>query len=94
LSRQHSEYALQLLTESVFREGIRRHLPPDAVVASKFGFHASVADGMRHHEFHECGIVYRSRSPYVVCVMTSTDEGRPEDLQRVIGEVSRILWTR
>lgn len=94
LSRRHSEYALRLLTESIFREGIRRHLPPDAVVASKFGFYAPAADGEGHHELHECGIVYRSRSPYVVCVMTSTDQGRPEDLQRIIGEISRILWTR
>lgn len=94
LSRRHSELALRLLTESRFHDGLRRSLPPEAVVASKFGFHTSETDGQTHRELHECGIVYRPRSPYVVCVMTATDRGTPEDLQRLVGEVSRILWTR
>lgn len=94
LSRRHSEYALELLTRSVFDQGLRRHLPPDATVASKFGFHASSDGGPPHHEFHECGITYRPRAPYVVCVMTATDEGSPEDLQGIVGDVSRILWAR
>lgn len=94
LSRRHSELALRLLTESRFRDGLRRSLPEEAVVASKYGFHTAETEGRLHHEFHECGIVYRPRSPYVVCVMTATDQGTPEALQDVVGEVSRILWAR
>lgn len=94
LSRRHSEYALQLLTESTFREGLRRHLPPEAVVASKFGFHTSMAEGVHHLELHDCGIVYRLRSPYVVCVMTRTERGDAEGQQRIVGDISRILWAR
>jgi beta-lactamase class A len=94
LSRRHSELALRLLTESRFHDGLRRSLPAEAVVASKFGFHTAETEGRLHHELHECGIVYRPRSPYVVCVMTATDQGTPEALQEVVGEVSRILWVR
>ena len=92
LSRRHSEMALRLLTESRFRDGIRKDLPPDALVAAKYGFHTSVMDGKPHYELHDCGIVYRPGSPYALCVMTATDRQRPEDLQDIVGEVSRLMW--
>jgi beta-lactamase class A len=94
LSRRHSEFALDLLTKARFGEGMRMTLPPDVTVASKFGFHASTVNGRRHHELHECGIVYRPRAPYVICVMTATDEGGPEELERVIGDISRNFWAQ
>jgi beta-lactamase class A len=92
LSRRHSEMALRLLTESRFRDGIRKDLPPDALVAAKYGFHTSVMDGKPHYELHDCGIVYRPGSPYALCVMTATDRQSPEDLQDIVGEVSRLMW--
>jgi beta-lactamase class A len=76
LSRQDPEFALELLTESYFADGLRRLLPTDVVVASKFGFHGSEVAGRLHHELHECGIIYRPRSPYVICVMTRTDRSK------------------
>ena len=76
MSRQHSEFALELLTESHFADGLRRLLPTDVVVASKFRFHGSEVAGRLHHELHECGIIYRPRSPYVICVMTRTDRSK------------------
>jgi len=94
LSRQHSEFALELLTESYFADGLRRLLPTDVVVASKFGFHGSEAAGRLHHELHECGIIYRPRSPYVICVMTRTDRSSPESLDELVGEISRIVWAQ
>jgi beta-lactamase class A len=94
LSRAHSEYALDLLTRTTFSDGLRRLLPPEAVVASKFGYHASRPGDPPHHQLHECGITYRPRSPYVACVMTATQSGRPDDLAPIIGEISRILWSR
>jgi beta-lactamase class A len=94
LSRQHSEFALELLTQSYFPDGLRRHLPTDVVVASKFGFHGSEVSGQLHHELHECGIIYRPRSPYVMCVMTRTDRSSPESLDQLLGEISRIIWAQ
>jgi beta-lactamase class A len=94
LGRRHSEYALELLGESRFTDGLRSTLPPDARVASKFGYHTSRTESGRHHELHECGIVYRPGSPYVICVMTATDQGEPQDLERVLGDLSRIFGVR
>ncbi len=94
LNRKHSEFALDLLTRSRFRNGMRQSLPPDAVVAAKFGYFEGVRDGRPHHELHECGVVYRPRSPYVTCVMTATERGTPEGLEEILSTVSRILWAR
>lgn len=94
LGRRHSEMALQLLSESRYSEGLRRFLPPDAVVASKHGFFNASTDGLLHRELHECGIVYRPPSPYVLCVMTSTDRGGAGELQSIIGDISRIVWVQ
>ncbi|MDA0312039.1 MAG: class A beta-lactamase-related serine hydrolase [Gemmatimonadetes bacterium] len=93
LSRKHSEFALNLLTKSFYQQGLRRLLPEAVVVASKFGFHASLApDGTPHHELHECGIVYRSPDPYVICVMTRTYRGSPDGLDRMVGDISQFVW--
>ncbi len=94
LSRPDSEFALELLSRSFMQDGLRRLLPEEVTVASKFGFHASVTSKGPHHEFHECGIIYRPGSPYVICVMTATDKGSPEGLDRIVGEVSRIVWAQ
>lgn len=94
LSRQHSEFALELLTPSYFPDGLRCHPPTDVVVASKFGFHGSEVSGQLHHELHECGIIYRPRSLYVICVMTRTDRSSPESLDQLVGEISRIIWAQ
>ena len=94
LSRRHSELALELLTRSRFSEGLRRYLPPDALVASKYGFYDSIVDGRPQRELHECGIVYRPRSPYVMCVMTATGRARHEELGDIIGRISRIVWAQ
>ena len=94
LSRQHSEFALELLTQSHFPDHLRRHLPTDVVVASKFGFHGFEVSGQLHHELHECGIIYRPRSPYVMCVMTRTDRSSPESVDQLLGEISRIIWAQ
>jgi beta-lactamase class A len=94
LGRVQSEFALDLLTKSRFEDGLRRYLPPDTRVASKFGYHTATTDSGTHVELHECGIVYAPQAPYVVCVMTATDRDTVDELGDLIGEVSRILWSR
>lgn len=94
LGRRHSEMALRLLAETRYSEGLRRFLPPDATVASKYGFIDVQTDGEAHRELHECGIIYRPPSPYVLCVMTSTDRPGTVALDEVIGEISRMVWAQ
>lgn len=74
LNREHSEYALKLLSETHFKSGIVNGLPEDArslPVAHKFGYRVfpDAIDGVTK-ELHDCGIVYVPKRPYFVCIMT------------------------
>lgn len=71
LSDEMSEYALHLLTQAVYSDGLLAgNLPKTIQVAHKFGEVETVLhDGTQGHELHECGIVYTD-SPYLLCVMT------------------------
>lgn len=86
LTAEDSEYALRLLADAAFREGIVAGVPQTAPVAHKFGERG----GAGIQQLHDCGIVYADNSPYVLCVMTRG--GSVEGLQRVIADVSRIVY--
>jgi beta-lactamase class A len=95
LSRQSSEYALQLLSKTAFSKGIVNGLPEEVRVSHKFGVHTVVSDPgteaeMTRHELHDCGIVYYPGAPYFVCVMTRGEKF--EELEGVLSEASRIIW--
>lgn len=67
LNSAMSERALKVLEESEFKNGLTAQLPADIKVAHKFGVRAHV-DG--EEQLHDCGIVYHSATPYMICVMT------------------------
>ena len=92
LGRGMSEYALELLTRSYFQAGIRRFIPEEVIIASKFGFNDDHGDQPHSAELHECGIIYQPDAPYVLCVMTKSGQGDPEEMAEVIANVSRIVW--
>ena len=66
LSIPVSEYAVNLLTECDFKEGLLKKLPPNVMVAHKFG-----ESGYRNiFELHESGIIYMGKNAYLLTVMT------------------------
>lgn len=71
LSRANSEYALDLLSQSSFEDGLRAGVPFPTVVSHKFG-ERKTSDGLQ--QFHDCGIVYYPKHPYLLCVMTRGSE--------------------
>lgn len=89
LPRTYSEYALELLSQSKFNNGISRNLPKDITVAHKFG------ESGRNSEmdFSETAIVYRDNGPYLITVMTEgTDAKKQADLvSKISDEVYRFL---
>ena len=91
-SRPTSEYALGLLTQSFLQGGVRKYLPDDVKVASKFGVHDYAVEGGRNVQFHECGIVYHPQSPYVLCVMTRSNQASVERLTELVATISRSIW--
>ena len=79
LSRTNSEYALKLLSESSFEQGVRKGVPLDVAVSHKFGERKTSGD---LQQFHDCGIVYYPQHPYLLCVMT-----RGQDVTKLIDSI-------
>lgn len=92
IGRPLSEYALSLLSQEAFPAALRRPIPTNVTVASKFGFREDMLPGGREALLHECGIVYQEDTPYVLCVMTKSAESSPDRLAEIISEVSRVVW--
>jgi beta-lactamase class A len=89
LNEKSSEYALKLLAESSFREGMVKKLPPDLLVARKFGERGRDAV----MDFSESGLVYKHNDPYVLTIMTrgSNSHDQAEVISELSGEVYRML---
>lgn len=92
LSREMSEKAMELISQSEFSEGIRAGVPTGIVVANKFG--ESVIDYPKNpkpvKELHDCGIVYHPDGDYLLCVMTKGDDF--DNLATVIQDISRAVY--
>jgi beta-lactamase class A len=87
LSSLYSEYALDLLTKSDFKQGIVQGIPSNNKVAHKFGERFTTSDLI---QLHESAIVYRGSASYAITIMT---EGKSmEDLKAVLGALSKICF--
>jgi len=75
LSAASSEQALKLLSQATFTDGLVAGVPEGTLVAHKFGEHVltsgSTPTGI---ELSDCGIVYYSSHPYLLCVMTAAKD--------------------
>lgn len=88
ISRGASEKVLSLLAQTQFKEGLVAGVPPGITVAHKFGERSLAGEGLV--QLHDCGIIYREKNPYLLCVMM---RGRDFDsLASSIAEVSRLVW--
>ncbi len=92
LSRDHSQQALQLMSQSNFTEGLRAGVPAGTTVAEKFGERrVQDAAGNSSVELHDCGIVY-GKSPFLLCVMTrGKDFG---SLAKEIADITKLVYQR
>lgn len=88
LSKDMSQYGLNLLSEATFTDGLVAGVPAGTRVAHKFGQRAPEPgeDG----QLHDCGVVYHPRTAYVLCVMTSGNDF--EKQKQVIAEISRTVY--
>jgi beta-lactamase class A len=88
LTHENSEYLLSLLAQSTFKEGIVTGVPPDVVVAHKFG--ERERDESSLVQLHDCGIIYAKDNPYILCVMLRGK--KMESLAPVIADISRTVY--
>jgi beta-lactamase class A len=86
LSPQNSDFALSLLAESSFTNGLTDKLPKDIVVARKFG--ESFRSNKR--ELHESGIIYCNKRPYILVVMTKG--ANQQNQASFISSVSEVIF--
>jgi beta-lactamase class A len=87
LSSLYSEYALDLLTKSEFKQGIIQGVPSGTKVAHKFGERFTTNELV---QLHESAIVYRGSASFAITIMT---EGKNiEDLKSVLQALSKICF--
>jgi beta-lactamase class A len=90
LYNENADYALSLLAQSKFKEGLTKFLPEDIKVAHKFGEAGNAVPG-GERQFHETGIIY-IHEPVLVNVMT---KGKDVKVQaKVIAEIGKLVYDR
>ncbi len=89
LSRDMSQFALDLLSHATYEDGLVAGVPRGTTVAHKFGHR--VLEG-QDSQLHDCGIIYHPSTTYLLCVMTSGPDLKSE--ASAIAEVSRIVYEK
>ncbi len=94
LDWNHSELALQLLTQTDFSEGLESGVPNDTQVAEKFGEVKLVSSSgtLVGRELNNCGMVYYPNHPYLLCIMTKASGDNIQALENEIGAISSIVY--
>jgi beta-lactamase class A len=89
LSKDNSEYALTLLCQSKFKDGLLKNIPDNIEVAHKFGESATGPRNNQVNQLHESGIFYCNDHPYLLTVMTKGKNVKtlPDVLSQISSEV-------
>lgn len=92
LDREYSQKALELLTKTTF-QGIRAGVPSGVTVADKFGERTAKADNGRiERELHDCGVVYKTGNPYLLCIMSRSATSDFPALQKNLSDLSALVY--
>lgn len=83
LNQDMSEKALSMLSQTQYKDGLVAGLPQNVIVAHKFGERKFLDSG--ETQFHDCGIIYLPKKPYLLCVMT-----RGTDLTKASNVIKNI----
>ena len=86
LKAEHSEFALELLTKSTFKDGLLNNPNITFPVAHKFG--ERIINKIQ--QLHETGIFYLDRQPYMLGVMSSGQNLK--QLSSILSHVSEIVY--
>jgi len=86
LTFANSDYAISLLSQSEFTEGIVKGVPETVKVAHKYG---EWGEG-DSRELHETAIIYMNRSPYLLTIMTRGHD--TQKLSEALSSISKITY--
>lgn len=93
LNQFYSNKLLNIMSQSAFATGIKAGVPKNIKVANKFGERIFVDQNTKQiisSELHDCGIIYKKDSPYILCIMTSGSD--QNELLKVISEISEKIY--
>lgn len=88
LSPKMSDYALQLLTKSTYKDGLVAGVPNTVKIAHKYGEREGLENG--ETQLHDCGIVYYPQNPYVLCVMSRGSDSA--QLSNILKTISKKVY--
>jgi len=88
LNISSSEFAMDLLCKSVFKEGLAKSLPSKVEIAHKFG----EAGTNLQHQLHESGIIYLNEHAYLITVMTKGADVKK--LAKVMSSISETVYKK
>ncbi len=92
LSKDMSEKALAILTESTFSLGLSSGVPIKVKIAHKFG--ERIFENQK--QLHDCGIIYRQNNPYLLCIMTRspiTQDNNFQEMAEIIKDISLKVYS-
>jgi beta-lactamase class A len=72
LDQDMSEKALSILSKTQYNKALAAGIPGNIKIAHKFGERKFNDNGQI--QLHDCGIIYAPKTPYLLCVMTKTDD--------------------
>ena len=92
LSRKNSEYLLALMSNTEFNQGLRAGVPDAIAVSHKFGI-KNPSEESSLSQLHDCGVIYHSKSPYILCVMTKGEvqADQPDIIKELSSEVYKVI---
>lgn len=80
LDKDDSQYLLDLLTRSDFKDKLRFPIPKEIVIANKAG--------VFYKDLHQdCGIVYVPRRPYILCMASLSSEAEATKRMIIVSEM-------
>lgn len=90
LSYENSQHILELLTQTIFDNGIRVGVPGEVALAHKVGLydHPDHNGGVRS----DCGIAFVPKRPYILCVLVEGSAEQEDDMLEFMHEVSRRVY--
>lgn len=86
LSRENSEFAIELLEECDFKIGMVKGLPINTIIAHKFG---EMGDSTTR-QLHESGLIYIHNEPYLLTIMTKGYDVK--ELPEIISTMSKMVY--
>lgn len=92
LTRDMSEKALSVLSDSQYKDGLTAGISKDVRVAHKHGsaILPSTDANATWFELHDCGYIYYPERTYHLCVMTRGD--KETEMTKLIQEISQTVY--